>query len=306
MDFLGPLARYRRLLTPFGIARFLVLLAVTFRLMMPECGVAAGERILPNPPAVTAQAAILVNLRTGDIIYGKNADGRMYPASTTKIMTAILSMENGDNGSMVPVSSYAADVESTGLQPGQTIRMGDMLELMLLESDNGAATAIGEAVAGGETDFARMMNQKAQELGMTGSHFVNCNGMPDEDHYTTARDMAKAAVYAMEIKQFRRIVASQAFIMPDWENPGATYKAENTNELLKTYPGCIGVKTGYTRAAGGCLVSAAERDGQQLLCVVLKSSDMDTRFSDSAALLDYGFACAENGPAVLPKIDRNL
>ena len=301
MDFLSPLAKYKRLLTPFGIIRFVVLLAVACRLMMPECGVAAGERILPNPPAVTAQAAILVDMQTGDIIYGKNADGRMYPASTTKIMTAILAMENGDNDSIVPVSYYAADVESTGLWEGQSMRMGDMVELMLLESDNGAATAIGEAIAGGEWAFAQMMNQKAQELGMTESHFVNCNGMPDENHYTTARDIAKAAAYAMKIPQFSRIVASPTIIMPDWENPGATYEAENTNELLKTYPGCIGIKTGYTRAAGGCLVSAAERNGHQLLCVVLKSSDMDTRFSDSAALLDYGFACAENGLAVLPK-----
>ena len=242
-----------------------------------------------------------MDLQTGGIIYGKNADVRQYPASTTKVMTAVLALEEGDNNRTVVVSPYAAWVECTGLWAGHAMREFDMIELMLLESDNGAATALGEAVGGSESAFVAMMNAKAQELGMKDTHFENCNGMPDANHYSTARDIAKVSAYAMKNELFRHIVASERIIMPDWQNPGNTYEAENTNELLKSYPGCIGVKTGFTNAAGGCLVSAARRNGRELLCVVLKSSDMDTRFSDSAALLDYGFLCAENGLAELPK-----
>lgn len=301
MVSLNSVAKYRRLLSPFGIVRLVLMVAIACRLMMPDCGVAAGERVLPDAPWITAPSAMVVDMATGGIIYAKGADDRRYPASTTKIMTGILTLENGDYNQNVTVSSHAAWVESTGLWAGQSMREFEMLELMLLESDNGAATALGEAIGGSESGFAAMMNQKAQELGMSGTHFVNCNGMPDENHYSTARDIAKVAAYAIKNEMFRRIVASPRIIMPDWEKPGSTYEAENTNKLLESYPGCIGVKTGYTNAAGGCLVSAASRNGRELLCVVLKSSDMDTRFSDSAALLDYGFLCAENGLAELPR-----
>ena len=295
-------ARFGRLATPFSLARLLVLFFCVCALFIPgDYGVAAGERILPNPPVVTAESAIVVDLQTGGIIYGKNADVRQYPASTTKVMTAVLALEEGDNNRTVVVSPYAAWVECTGLWAGHAMREFDMIELMLLESDNGAATALGEAVGGSESAFVAMMNDKARELGMNGTHFENCNGMPDANHYSTARDIAKVSAYAMKNEMFRRIVASERIIMPDWQTPGAVYEAENTNKLLESYPGCIGVKTGFTNAAGGCLVSAARRNGRELLCVVLKSSDMDTRFSDSAALLDYGFLCAENGLAELPK-----
>lgn len=303
MVSLSTAAKYKRLLSPFSVCRFVLLLCAACRLMMPDYGVAAGERILPNPPAVTAEAAIVVDMKTGGIIYAKNADKREYPASTTKIMTAILLLEDGDNNQNVVVSSYAANDEGTALWSGQSMRRFDMLELMLLESDNGAATALGESAAGSEALFSAMMNKKARELGMNDTHFVNANGLPDEAHYSTVRDIARAADYAMDNTLFRRIVGSPKLLMPDWNTPGAVYAAENTNKLLESYDGCIGIKTGYTQAAGGCLVSAAQRNGRELLCVVLKSKDMDTRFSDSAALLDYGFLCAENGLAELPRIE---
>ena len=286
----------------FSVVRFLLLFLCACVLVIPDdYGVAAGERVLPNPPAVTAESAIVVDMETGGIIYGKNTDARQYPASTTKVMTAALALDRGDNNSTVVVSPYAAWVECTGLWAGSSMREFDMIALMMLESDNGAATALGEAIGGSEAAFVSMMNEKARELGMTNTHFENCNGMPDENHYSTARDIAKVSAYAMQNPLFRRIVASERIIMPDWQKPGELYEAENTNKLLGSYPGCIGVKTGFTNAAGGCLVSAARRNGRELLCVVLKSSDMDTRFSDSAALLDYGFICAENGLAELPK-----
>ena len=280
----------------FGV-RCLVLF-VSFWLMC-TCSADARQKILP--PEITADAALLMDIEHNVVIYEKNADKREYPASTTKVMTAVLALEKGDNNSTVVVSPYAAWVECTGLWAGNAMREFDMIELMLLESDNGAATALGEAVGGSESAFVAMMNDKARELGMNGTHFENCNGMPDANDYSTARDIAKVSAYAMKNEMFRRIVASERIIMPDWQTPGAVYEAENTNKLLESYPGCIGVKTGFTNAAGGCLVSAARRNGRELLCVVLKSSDMDTRFSDSAALLDYGFLCAENGLAELPK-----
>ena len=304
MLFLNAVAKYRRLLSPLSMARLAVLVvvaAMVCQTVLPDGGVAAGERVLPDAPAITAPSAIVVDMATGGIIYAKGADDRRYPASTTKIMTGILALEKGDYNQIVTVSPHAAWVESTGLWAGATMREFDMIEQMLLESDNGAATALGEEIGGSESGFAAMMNQKARELGMTGTHFVNCNGMPDEYHYSTARDIAKVSAYAMKNDMFRRIVSSPKIVLPDWDNPGSTYEAENTNKLLETYPGCIGVKTGYTNAAGGCLVAAARRNGREILCVVLKSSDVDTRFSDAAALLDYGFLCAENGLAELPR-----
>ncbi|MGM9581684.1 MAG: D-alanyl-D-alanine carboxypeptidase family protein [Anaerovibrio sp.] len=277
--------------------RCLVLLASFW--LACVCGVAAQPKLLP--PEITADAALLMDMDCNVVIYEKNADKREYPASTTKVMTAVLALEEGDNNRTVVVSPNAAWVECTGLWAGNAMREFDMLELMLLESDNGAATALGEAVGGSESAFVAMMNAKARELGMKDTHFENCNGMPDANHYSTARDIAKVSAYAMRNELFRRVVASERLIVPDWQSPGASYEAENTNSLLGSYPGCIGVKTGFTNAAGGCLVSAARRGGRELLCVVLKSSDTDTRFSDSAALLDYGFLCAENGLAELPK-----
>lgn len=300
-DSLKVSTKYTKWLSQFYVVRFLVIFCCACVILAPDYGVAAGERILKDAPAVTADAAVVIDMKTGGIIYAKNADKREYPASTTKIMTAMLTLENGDKDATVTVSPYAAWVECTGLWAGHAMREFDMLELMLLESDNGAATALGEAVGGSEANFATMMNRKARELGMNNTHFVNCNGMPDSEHYSTARDIGKLSLYAMQNKLFRRVVAQKKIILPDWTTLGQTYEAENTNELLDTYEGCIGVKTGYTYEAGGCLVSAAERNGQQILCVVLKSSAPETRFSDSAQLLDYGFYCAENGLAVLPK-----
>lgn len=300
--FDGFSGRCARLAGTFSPVKLLVsFCCICMLLMLGDAGVGAGERVLPSPPAVTAESALVMDMTTGGIIYGKDIDTIRYPASTTKIMTGLLVLERGDYNAVVRVSPYASWVESTGLRAGDSMREFDMLGLMLLESDNGAATALGEAVGGSESAFVAMMNARAKELGMTNTHFVNCNGMPDENHYSTARDIARLSAYAMKNAMFRRLVASEKIIMPDWENYGAFYTAENSNELLGSYAGCIGIKTGFTRAAGGCLVAAARRGGRELLCVVLKSDDADTRFSDSAALLDYGFICAENGLAELPK-----
>lgn len=175
--------------------------------------------------------------------------------------------------------------------------MADMLQQMMTISDNGAATAVGEAVAGDIDSFAALMNEKAAALGATGTHFVNANGMPDSNHYSTARDMAKIASYGMKMPAFRKIVGTQAKNLYYIRPAGHTAYCENTNELLGTYPGCTGVKTGWTRAARGCLTAAAKRGDTELIVVVMHSDDDDTRFREAAALLDYGFDQLQQGHA---------
>lgn len=247
---------------------------------------AAGE------PQLTAQAAILVEASTGRVLYEKNADDTHYPASMTKMMTCILGLERNTPGTLVRVSANAAGAESSELElaAGDSLRFSELLQGMMLVSDNAAAVVAAEYLGGSVDGFAAMMNEKAAALGMTGTHFANPNGLPDENHYTTARDMICLARYAWQNPQFRRIVGVQKQNIY-WQYPrGKTIEAESTNELLGVYKGMNGIKTGYTRAAGGCLAGAAERDGVQLISVVMGTEGYDLRFPETAALLDYGFA----------------
>lgn len=160
-------------------------------------------------PDITADAAVIMDGSDGRFLYEKNGTKREYPASMTKIMTCILSLERGNTYQTVTVSPRAADVESTALNGGEWLSLGDLRNQMMMISDNGAATAIAENTAGSLPSFADMMNQKAKDIGMTGTHFVNANGMPDENHYSTAEDMARLARYAMENRNFRSIVSTK-------------------------------------------------------------------------------------------------
>lgn len=245
---------------------------------------------LAAAPEITADAAIVMDEQTGQVLYEKNADKREYPASMTKMMTCILAIEKGSPDQIITVSDNAANVECTRLYPGYALRLADITQQMMMISDNGAATAIGEALGGDEASFADMMNAKAKEIGAVNTHFVNMNGMPDPDHYSTARDMAKIAAYGMKLDKFRQIVGTKEkriyYIAPQ----GHTTYCVNTNALLDTYPGCTGIKTGWTSAARGCVSAAATRDGRELIAVVMHSDDDETRFSEAAELLDYGFA----------------
>ena len=249
-------------------------------------------------PILTADAAILIDARTGQVLYEKNADKREYPASMTKMMTCILALEKGNPLKTIAISANAANVESTELCGGEWIRLGDLTYQMMLISDNGAATAIAEAISeriaalgeitgGNVNHFASMMNEKARAIGAVGTHFVNANGMPDEDHYSTARDMAKIAQYGLRNKEFRQIVSTRSKQV-HYERPSKNLPCTNTNHLLFTYDGAIGVKTGYTRAAQGCLTAAATRNGRTLIAVIMHAG-WDSRFTEAAALLDHGF-----------------
>lgn len=228
----------------------------------------------------SAASAILVEQSGGRVLYEQNADERRLIASITKIMTAVVALEHGDLLADYTVTAQdMAEGSSMYLKPGDQLTLEELLYGLMLCSGNDAALAIAHCVSGELEDFVELMNDTAEALGMEDSHFANPNGLDAGDHYSTARDMARLACHAMENADFCRIVSTASVTI------GQRYLA-NHNKLLRTYPGCVGVKTGFTKAAGRTLVSAAQRDGMTLICVTLSDGD-DWR--DHAALLDYGF-----------------
>lgn len=240
---------------------------------------------------LTAQSAILIEASTGRVIWEKDADVRHYPASMTKMMTGILALEKLLPKADVVISPNAAATEDCPLEivAGECLSADNIITGMLMESDNGAAVAIAEAVDGSVSQFVQRMNERAQEIGMSNTHFVNPNGLTEANHYSTARDMAKLARFAMNNKKFREIVSTKNQVI-HWEVPARQQKlAENTNKLLANYNGMNGIKTGWTEAAGGCLAASARRNGVELIAIVMQTPGPDDRFADARKLLDYGF-----------------
>lgn len=241
-----------------------------------------------TPFPVTAKSAILVEAATGKVLYAKNADEQRYPASTTKIMTLITALEQNRLDDTVIASSRAVQTEGSSLEltEGEPQKMLDLLYGIMLISGNDATVAVAEHLAGSVENFAHQMTAKAHQIGAVHSQFMNTSGLPDPNHFTTARDLAIITAYGYRNPIFKQIVSTKEKIIP-WQ--GRTYSRDlfNENKLLWNYAGANGVKTGYTEIAGPCLVSAAERDGIQLIAVVLNS---DAMWEDSKALLDYGFA----------------
>ncbi len=247
---------------------------------------------------VSAKSAVLMEADSRDIVFEKDAHTPMPMASTTKIMTALVAIENGDLEKTVAVSDTAIGVEGSSiyLKSGEKLTLEELLYAVLLESANDAATAVAVEVGGSVEGFAQMMNKKAESLGLEATHFTNPHGLDDEEHYTTAADLAKIAAAALENETFLKIVSTYKTTIPGSEYDRVLV---NHNRLLKTYDGAIGVKTGFTKRCGRCLVSAAERDGVRLVAVTLSAPD-DWR--DHAAMLDYGFTqfecctiCDEDG-----------
>lgn len=259
-----------------------------------------------SPVAVEGVAAVLIDAGTGEELYGKNVDKRLYPASTTKILTALIALERGELGDRIAVGDEVnlrtADESSAWLREGQLLTLRDLLSAMMLPSGNDAARTIARYVARKEKGrdvsaeegiryFAELMNEKAKELGARRSHFVNPHGLHDPEQYTTARDMARIAQAAMKLEAFRDIVNEREHTAA-FAASKVTY--ENRNQLLQ--PGspyyleeADGIKTGFTDEAGYCLVSSASRGGTRLIAVVLRSTQ-DSVWSDSRRLLQYGFA----------------
>lgn len=236
---------------------------------------------------LSAKSAIVVEASTGKILFAKNAEDRRYPASTTKLMTLIVALEHGNLNDMVTTSQNAANTEGSSLwlTAGEKLQLEDLLYGIMLVSGNDATVAVAEHISGNVSQFSKLMTEKAKAIGVANTNFTNSSGLPDPNHYSTAYDLAKITAYGYKNPLFARIVSTKHKIIP-W--PGKDHDRElyNENKMLWRYDGGNGVKTGYTEAAGRCLVSGARRNGVQLITVVL---DADTMWEDTGTLLDYGF-----------------
>ena len=244
-----------------------------------------------DEPKILADSAILVEATTGRIIYEKNSNIEHEPASMTKMLTCVLALENLDPLQEVTVSQAAVFTEDNTLSwtAGDSVSKKDMIAAVMLVSENGGAVALAQAVAGNTENFSDMMNDKAKLIGCKNSHFVNPNGLPNPNHYSTAADMARIAVYCMKNPDFRKIVETKRTSI-HWIYPKEKWsELNNTNELLGKYKGANGIKTGWTQAAGGCLAASAKRGEIELIAIVMHSPDHETRFDDAANLLNYGF-----------------
>ena len=226
---------------------------------------------------VSATAAVLMDADMGQVLYEKNGDRQMLIASTTKIMTALVVLEHAAPDDVITVTpDHMAEGSSMYLRAGETVRVEELLYGLLLCSGNDAALALTEC-AGGLTPFVALMNEKAAALGMAHTSFANPNGLDADGHYSTARDMAVLAAAAVENPTFRRICSSRSVTI-------GQRTMENHNRLLRQVEGCVGLKTGYTQAAGRTLVSCTERDGCRLVAVTLQDGN---DWADHAALYDY-------------------
>lgn len=265
------------------ITAFAAITAVFMAAMVvPAYSVEAAE------PTVSAKAAILIEAKSGNVIFGKNADEQRAMASTTKIMSALLTLEAGDLDRKFTVDPLAIKVEgsSMGLVEGDIVTRHALVQGMLLPSGNDAANAAAVSVSGSINAFVDLMNSRAEQLGLDDTHFVTPSGLDANGHYTTAHDLARLAAYAIQNEEFAAI-CSQTAIKTEFGNPVSERWLKNSNKMLKFYGGANGVKTGFTDDAGRCLVSSAERDGLTLIAVTLYAPD---DWNDHIRMLDYGFA----------------
>jgi len=247
-------------------------------------------------PEIAAPSAILMEASTGQILYEKDAHTRLAPASVTKVMTLLVIMEALDSGRIAwtdTVTASAAAAAKGGsqifLEEGESMAMEDMLKSVVIASANDCATALAEHVAGSESAFVDMMNQRAGELSMTDTHFVNCTGLDDDpnaaEHLTSAHDIAVMSRELLKHDAIRKYTT----IWMDTVRNGA-FGLTNTNKLVRFYDGATGLKTGFTSAAGYCLSASAQRDGMELIAVVMHCDTSVNRFESAKALLSYGFA----------------
>lgn len=238
--------------------------------------------------ALSAHSAVLIDANTGRVLYSHNADKKMGMASTTKIVTAITALENGDISSVAKVSGNAYGVEGSSmyLVLGEELSLENLLWGLMLVSGNDAATAVAEHISGSVDAFSVLMNKTAEKIGAKNSNFTNPHGLSDDNHYTTATDLAKITAYALKNPKFREIVSTRTKSIP-WKDHDYNRYMVNHNKFLTMYEGCIGVKTGFTKATGRCLVTAVEKNGMQFVCVTLNAPD---DWNDHKALYDNAFS----------------
>lgn len=239
--------------------------------------------------AASARSYVLYCADNGEVLLSHNMNERLPMASTTKIMTTLLALEHADrdNATVTFTQDMIAEGSSMYLQPGEKVTLRDLAVGMMMQSGNDAANAAALTLADSYGDFADMMNARAQQLGMKDTHFVTPSGLDDEQHYSTARDMAVLMACALENASFKEITAQTDLSVDFIDPPDKRVSYHNHNRLLSLYPDCIGGKTGYTDAAGRCLVTAAQRDGLTLIAVTL---DDGNDWNDHMALYDYGFS----------------
>ena len=263
---------------------FLAALVLTIGLARPCWGVEL---------TLTSHAALLMEKSTGEILYAQNEHDALPPASVTKIMTVLLTMEAIDSGrialdDMVTVSAYAAGMGGSQvfLAEGEQMSVDDLLKAVCVSSGNDAAVALAEHVAGVTELFVEQMNNRARELGMKDTHFVNCTGLTAEGHVTSAHDIA---LMSRELLLHHPEVRNYTTIWMDTLRNG-TFGLSNTNKLIRFYEGATGLKTGFTQEAGYCISATAERDGMELIAVIMKGTTSDSRNADAKMLLNYGFS----------------
>ncbi len=251
----------------------------------------------PQASDITSEAGIIMDADTGAILYSKNMDQQMYPASVTKIMTCLLALEHGNLDDQVTMTATGTAYAVSGsanlyTQVGEVFTLRDMLYGIMLASANDMSTQVAEYIGGSVEQFVAMMNEKAASLGCTNTHFNNACGMPDEQHWTSAHDLALIGQEALKNDIFREIVHTKAYTIPA-TNMTAARTFGNHHPFLTNpdypYDGIIGGKTGYIDASGNTLETFAERDGMTLICVTLKANGMDPELKDHKAILDYGF-----------------
>ena len=260
--------------------------------LLPITNLQAIENdITPN-----ASGAILIDADSKQILYDKNADKKLFPASTTKIMTMIIMFEAINNKKIsfddqVTTSKYAASMGGSQvyLEEGENMSLEDMFKSIAIASANDASVAVSEFIAGSTNKFVEMMNQKAKELNLKNTHFENVTGLHDNNHYTCPYDLAMMASYLIKIGGNKLLSVTSLYDSYIREDTKQSFWLVNTNKLLKLYDGVDGLKTGYTKEAGYCLVTTAKRDGQRLVGVVMKESEPKKRNEEMCNLLDYGF-----------------
>lgn len=250
----------------------------------------------PTGPQIGAQAAILMDVNTGVILYSKNIHEHLYPASTTKIMTTLLAMENGNLDDMVEFShdavfSVPRDGSNMGMDAGESITLEECLYGIIVASANEAANAAGEYVSGSIDDFVALMNERAEEMGCKDTHFVNANGLHDPQHYTSAYDLAVISGYFFRNEMLCKISNTARYHFEPTPTQPDDFYVNNKHKLINgeiPYDGILGGKTGYTDDSRQTLVTCAEQNGMRLVCVVFKEESPD-QFTDTAELFDYGF-----------------
>lgn len=278
------------------IKKLIICLFVMLLCVSPLRVHAEELKLAPN-----AASSLLMEASTKQVLYASKENEKLYPASTTKIMTMILLFEAIQKGTLkwddvLTCSAYAASMGGSQvyLEEGEKMKVSDLFKAISIASANDACVVVGERIAGSNDGFVKMMNEKAKELNLVNTHFMNPTGLHDDNHYTCALDLASMAAYLIEIGNDRLFETTSLYDSYIREDSAQKFWLVNTNKLLKSYEGADGLKTGYTKEAGYCIVSTAKRNGLRLIAVVMKESEPKVRNQEVSQLLDYGFSLYEN------------